>query len=72
MVANQVTLGYTVFMGLREVVGNGLSPLKLFFLIYRRILYCNHNAIMLFPSSRTFSVVLSDFTSTAVNFISHT
>lgn len=50
MVANQGTLGYTVFMGLREVVVMVLSLLKLFFLIYRRILYCNHNATMVFPT----------------------
>lgn len=49
MVANQVTLGYTVFMGLKEVVVMVLSLLKLFFLIYRRILHCNHNATMVIP-----------------------
>lgn len=49
MVANQVTLGYTVFMSLREVVVMVLAPLKFFVLIYRRILYCNHNATMVFP-----------------------
>lgn len=31
MVANQATLGYTVFMGLREVVVMVSSLLKLFF-----------------------------------------
>lgn len=31
MVANQVTLGYTVFMGLRDVVVMVLSLLKLFY-----------------------------------------
>lgn len=44
MVANQVTLGYTVFMRLSEVVVMVLAPLKFFLLI----LYCNHNATMVF------------------------
>lgn len=54
MVASQVTLSYTVFMSLREVVVMVLSLLKLFFLIYRRILYCNHNTTMVFPRHKGF------------------
>lgn len=38
VVANQITLGYAVFMGLRGLAGVvALSLLELFFLFYRRI-----------------------------------